>query len=132
MKKKNIKCKMPRSRTLVAVDPGELDAIILNLLTNSEYWLNKSPKDEREIEFRLDRINGGKRVCVSVHDTGPGIDDDDVEKIFWPGVTSKPDGIGMGLTVVSELVTAYGGDVATIHPGERGGASFAFDLPVRK
>ena len=132
MRKQNIKCKMPRSRTFVAVDPGELDAIILNLLMNSEYWLSNSPKDQREIEFRLDRINGGQRVCVSVHDTGPGIDDDDVEKIFWPGVTSKPDGIGMGLTVVSELVTAYGGDVLTIHPGERGGASFMFDLPVQK
>ena len=63
---------------------------------------------------------------------GPGIDDDDVEKVFWPGVTSKPDGIGMGLTVVSELVAAYGGNVLTIHPGEIGGASFMFDLPVRK
>ena len=132
MMKQNIKCKIPESETFVAVDPGELDAIILNLLTNSEYWLSKSPEDEREIEFQLDWTNGGQRVCVSVHDTGPGIDDEDVEKIFWPGVTSKPDGIGMGLTVVSELVAAYGGDVLTIHPGERGGASFVFDLPARK
>ena len=132
MRRQNIRCKMPKSRTSVAVDPGELDAIILNLLTNSEYWLSDSPENQREIEFRLNRINGGRRVRVSVHDTGPGIDDDDVEKIFWPGVTSKPDGIGMGLTVVSELVAAYGGNVLTIHPGERGGASFIFDLPVRK
>lgn len=132
MRKQNIKCKIPKSRTSVAVDPGELDAIILNLLTNSEYWLNDSPEDRREIEFQLDRVKGEQRVYVSVHDTGPGIDDDDVKKIFWPGVTSKPDGIGMGLTVVSELVAAYGGDVLTIHPGERGGASFMFDLPVRK
>ncbi len=132
MRKQNIKCKMPESRTLVAVDPGELDAIILNLLVNSEYWLSKTPADQRRIEFRLNQINGGRRICVSVHDTGPGIDDDDVEKIFWPGVTGKPDGIGMGLTVVSELVAAYGGDVLTIHPGEIGGASFIFDLPVRK
>lgn len=132
MRKQNIKCKIPESETFVAVDPGELDAIILNLLVNSEYWLSKSPEDQREIEFQLDWIKGGERVCVSVHDTGPGIDDDDVERIFWPGVTSKPDGIGMGLTVVSELVAAYGGDVLTIHPGEIGGASFMFDLPVRK
>lgn len=132
MKRQNIKCKMPKSRTSVAVDPGELDAIILNLLTNSEYWLSDSPKDRREIEFRLNRFDGGRRVRVSVHDTGPGIDDDDLEKIFWPGVTSKPDGIGMGLTVVAELVTAYGGDVLTIHPGERGGASFVFDLPTSR
>ena len=132
MRKQNIKCKIPESETFVAVDPGELDAIILNLLVNSEYWLSKSPEDQREIEFQLDWIDGGERVRVSVHDTGPGIDDDDVERIFWPGVTSKPNGIGMGLTVVSELVATYGGAVLTIHPGEIGGASFMFDLPVRK
>ena len=127
----DIKCRVPETETRIAVDPGELDAIILNLLENAEYWLGNSD-DKREIQFRLKRINGGRRVRVSVHDTGPGIDDDNVEKIFWPGVTSKPEGIGMGLTVAAELVAAYGGDISTIHPGEKGGASFAFDLPVQE
>ena len=62
----------------------------------------------------------------------PGLDDEDVEKVFWPGVTRKADGIGMGLTVASELVEAYGGKMLTSHPGELGGASFAFDMPARK
>ena len=128
MEKRNIKCSVPKSRTPVAVDPGELDAIILNLLQNSEYWLGRSDC-RKEIDFRLDRIDGGRRVRVSVHDTGPGIDEDDIERIFWPGVTGKPDGTGMGLTVAAELVAAYGGDMSTIYPGIRGGASFTFDLP---
>lgn len=131
MDKLDIKCRVPKTETRIAVDPGELDAIILNLLENAEYWLGNSD-DEREIQFQLKRISGGRRVRVSVHDTGPGIDDDNVEKIFWPGVTSKPEGIGMGLTVAAELVAAYGGDMSTIHPGEKGGASFAFDLPVQE
>ena len=131
MDKLDIKCRVPKTETRIAVDPGELDAIILNLLENAEYWLGNSD-DKREIQFRLERINRGRRVRVFVHDTGPGIDDDNVEKIFWPGVTSKPKGIGMGLTVAAELVAAYGGDMSTIHPGEKGGASFAFDLPVQK
>lgn len=130
MKRLDIECRTPRSRTPVAVDPGELDAIILNLLQNSEYWLFRSD-GPREIEFRLRYINGGKRVQVSVHDTGPGIDDDDTEKIFWPGVTAKPGGFGMGLTVASELVAAYEGNMSAVHPGDMGGASFVFDLPVK-
>ena len=52
--------------------------------------------------------------------------------MFWPGVTRKPGGIGMGLTVASELVEAYGGKMLTSHPGNLGGASFAFDVPVQK
>ena len=118
------------SVTRVAVDPGELDAILLNLIANAVYWLDQVPKD-RKIEFRLSRLHEGKRARVHVHDTGPGVHDDDVDRIFWPGVTRKPDGIGMGLTVASELVAEYGGQMCTIHPGKLGGATFAFDVPVK-
>ena len=130
--RKGIKCHVPDSETHVAVDPGELDAILLNLITNSTFWLSQTPKDKREIEFRLIPISEGERVRVWVHDSGPGIEEDDLEKVFWPGVTRKPSGIGMGLTVASELVAEYGGRMATKHPGTREGASFAFDLPLKK
>ena len=50
--------------------------------------------------------------------------------MFWPGVTRKPDGIGMGLTVASELVDGRGGKMRTVVPGELGGATFEFDLPL--
>lgn len=132
IERKHVRCRVPDSKTHVAVDPGELDAIILNLITNAVYWLGDVPKENRELEFRLTPISGGQRVRVWVHDTGPGLDADDVEKVFWPGVTRKPGGIGMGLTVASELVAAYGGRMSTKHPGTKGGASFAFDLPLKK
>ncbi|SPD74421.1 GHKL domain protein [uncultured Desulfobacterium sp.] len=132
IEKKYVRCNVPDSITAVAVDPGELDAIILNLVTNAVYWMGDVPKENRELEFRLIPINNGERVRVWIHDTGPGLNEEDVEKVFWPGVTRKPGGIGMGLTVASELVAAYGGRMSTKHPGTKGGASFAFDLPLRK
>jgi nitrogen-specific signal transduction histidine kinase len=52
------------------------------------------------------------------------------EKIFWPGITFRSDGFGMGLTVASELVSQYGGRMTLIKPGKLGGATFRFDLPV--
>lgn len=132
IQRKSITCHVPNSRTHVAVDPGELDAILLNLITNSVYWLSQVPADQREIEFRVSPIDKGKRVRVWVHDSGPGIDEEDIEKVFWPGITHKPGGIGMGLTVASELVAEYSGRMAVKHPGSKGGASFAFDLPLKK
>ena len=132
IKRKRIRCRVPDSETHVAADPGELDAIILNLITNAVYWLGDVAKENRELEFRLVPISGGDRMRVWINDTGPGLDADDVEKVFWPGVTRKPGGIGMGLTVASELVAAYGGRMSTKHPGTKGGASFAFDLPLKK
>jgi signal transduction histidine kinase len=116
----------------VAVDPGELDAILLNLISNAVYWLAETEDGKRRLEFKAYTTEDGERVKVSVDDSGPGIRDDIVEKVFWPGVTRKPDGIGMGLTVASELVSEYGGQMKVIHPGTLGGASFILDLPIKK
>ena len=126
---KGVRCVVPESRTTVEVDPGELSAIIINLTTNALYWLEQTPKDTRRLEFDTEPADAGKRVTVYVHDTGPGLEDGDEEKILWPGVTRKPNGVGMGLTLASEIVAAHGGDMAVIHPGLRDGASFKFDLP---
>jgi C4-dicarboxylate-specific signal transduction histidine kinase len=52
------------------------------------------------------------------------------EKVFWPGVTKKKDGIGMGLTVASEIVAQYGGKMFLLKPGDLEGASLGFDLPL--
>ena len=130
--RKHVQCGVPDSETPVAVDPGELDAIILNLVTNAVYWMGDVPREDRKLEFHLTPTSNRERVLVFVHDTGPGISQEDMEKVFWPGVTRKPGGIGMGLTVASELVAAYGGRMLTEYPGTKGGASFAFDLPLRK
>lgn len=129
---KGIRCFVPTTKTIVAVDPGELEAVLLNLLTNAIYWLGKTPREERKINFKNTIINGGKRVRVWVHDSGEGIDNDVVDKIFLPGVTRRPNGIGMGLTVASEIVGEYGGSVFAKKAGTLGGASIGFDLPVAK
>ena len=129
-KSKGIQTVIPDSHTAVSVDPGELDAIILNLITNATYWLGEVPRGTRELEFAIKSKDDGARVWLCVNDTGPGIDEEDVEKVFWPGITRKPGGIGMGLTVASELVAAYGGKMSMHHPGKLGGASFALDLPA--
>lgn len=108
-----------------------MDAVLLNLLSNAVYWLGQSDEATRQVEIRMSLIEGGKRVRVAVHDSGPGVPEDDSERIFWPGVTNKPGGIGMGLTVAAELVSEYGGRLALVRPGKLGGASFTFDVPVK-
>ena len=115
--------------TTVRIDPAEIDAIMLNLVGNSLYWLQRCQTD-RHLRFRLLSDPGTARVTVCVDDSGPGIEPQDKDRVFWPGVTRKPDGIGMGLTVASEIVDGHGGKMRTIVPGELGGATFEFDLPL--
>lgn len=119
----------PQSVTRVAVDPGELMPVIFNLLMNSIYWLGQM-KNRRLIKIRLSQRRKTSRVHVQIDDSGPGIRDGDEERIFWPGVTRKPEGIGMGLTVASEIVAQHGGRMHLVKPGFLGGASFGFDLPL--
>lgn len=121
-----------QGRTKAAIDPGELFAIIDNLMTNSLYWLKKVPEKERKILVDVSPRKDGMRVDVRFHDSGPGIDEGLEDKIFWPGVTKKEEGIGMGLTVASELVAQRGGRMHLIKPGDLGGASFGFDLPLAR
>ena len=129
---KHIQYRVPETKTVVAVDPGELDAIILNLIINAIYWMGQVPQKSRKLLFHFSPIRHQNRVRIHVDDTGPGIDREDAEKVFWPGVTRKPGGIGMGLTVASELVAIYDGRMSTEYNGKKDGASFAFDLPLVK
>ena len=101
----------------------------MNLLSNAIYWIQQVPEDRRKIIIRATQL-GTSRYLISVDDTGPGIPEEFVEQILWPGVTRKPNGIGMGLTVAAELVASRNGCLAVKHPGNLGGASFCFDLPV--
>ncbi len=119
----------PQSVTRVTVDPGELMPVIFNLLMNSIHWLGQM-KNRRLIKIRLSQRRKTSRVHVQIDDSGPGIRDGDEERIFWPGVTRKPEGIGMGLTVASEIVAQHGGRMHLVKPGFLGGASFGFDLPL--
>ena len=124
-----VQCSVPDSRTAVAVDPGELDTVLLNLITNALYWLSGVDDRPREIGFVVESHGPTGRVTVRVEDSGPGIAAEDEDEVFLPGVTTRPGGIGMGLTVAREVVAAYDGKMS-VEPGNRG-ARFTFDLPVR-
>ena len=121
--------KPSETRTGVQIDPAELDSVILNVMSNSIYWMSRH-KGGRRLRFRVASGPAPGRVTVSVDDTGPGIDARDRELVFRPGWTRKPGGIGMGLVVASEMVEDRGGRMRTSIPGELGGATFEFDLPL--
>ena len=60
-----------------------------------------------------------------VEDSGPGVAEDDREFIFEPYFSTKPDGVGLGLTIVGEIVKDYyDGDLELLDQGELGGARF--------
>lgn len=123
-----VRCQVPQTDTVVPVDPGELATIFLNLITNAIYWLRGVEREKRAISFSVEARETDGRIKVEVEDSGTGIEEGEGEQIFWPGFTKKPNGIGMGLTVASELVASYGGVMST--RASDSGAVFVFDLPT--
>ncbi|MEA2092982.1 MAG: ATP-binding protein, partial [Pseudomonadota bacterium] len=111
----------------VPVDPVQIQQVILNLVRNSMEAIDKHMGDERRITVgtRLDRSGG---VEVSVTDTGPGLDAEIAGKIFTTFVTTKAEGMGIGLSICKSIVEAHGSELVT-RPRLGGGAIFSFVLP---
>lgn len=106
-------------------DRIQLQQVLLNLLINACDALPDEP-GERTVLVRTSRSDMG--ACTEVLDTGSGIPDDRLERIFMPFETSKPTGMGMGLAVSRSIIRAHGGRIWAENASPRG-ARVCFDLP---
>lgn len=116
---------------IVSINESELQTVLINLFDNACYWMQESSCEAKKICVRLEKQEDDK-VIISISDNGIGIKEEDAEKIFVPGITSKPKGIGMGLVIVTEIIKSYGGTIGIRIPGDMGGATFVMELPLGK
>lgn len=119
--KLTISYKLPQSQNTVRIDDGELQMIFVNLIQNSMYWL-ETVTDERKIEVSVEGTDDELSLIFS--DSGPGIKEEHQQMIFDPYFSTRTDGIGLGLTIVGELVTEYDGDFTLVDSGPLDGATF--------
>lgn len=87
----------------------------------------KNASREKKISIQIED-NNEYAVVMSISDTGCGILESEAEKIFMPGITSKPKGIGMGLVIVTEIVKEHNGEIGVRIPGDLEGATFILEL----
>lgn len=115
---------LPETTTWVTLDPAEIQVVIINLLRNSLYWLMKVPQKDRKIAVVVERVRRDT-VDVVFSDSGPGVDDSIRDFIFDPYFTTKPNGIGIGLTISGEIVSDfYDGKLELVTGGPLPGATF--------
>jgi signal transduction histidine kinase len=108
-------------------DRVQLQQVVLNMVLNGMEAMLE-PDGEHGLVIRTGRA-GDTGVMVAVEDAGAGIDVHDVERLFQPLYTTKPDGLGMGLAIARTIIDAHGGWLrASNNPGA--GATFQFTLPV--
>ena len=75
--------------------------------------------------------NDENEVLVEVQDTGPGLDPEQLDRLFQSFYTTKADGIGMGLAISRSIAEAHGGRLSAAHNKPRG-AVFRFTMPVEQ
>lgn len=109
----------------VFADRVQIQQVLLNLIRNGIDAMETAPRREMVISNDLTE-EGWARISVS--DTGGGIADDVRERLFQPFMTTKPQGMGVGLSISRSIIEAHGGHIwADANPG--GGTIFRFTLP---
>jgi signal transduction histidine kinase len=107
-------------------DRVQLQQVILNLLRNASDAMSAIEDRPRQIVLRTDLV--GENVCLSVQDSGVGFTPEVAGKMFESFYTTKPDGMGLGLSVSRSIIEASHGRLwATANDGP--GATFAFSIP---
>lgn len=116
----------------VRVDRDQLVQALLNIVRNSLQALGERGRIILRTRVLANFVIGGQqhRVvdCIEVYDNGPGIPEDLLENVFFPLVTSKRDGSGIGLTIAQELVSANGGLIEL--ESQPGSTMFRICLPA--
>jgi len=113
------------SPCIITGDPVLLQQVLVNLTMNALDAMADTPPERRRLSISTD-VRAAD-VAVSVRDTGTGLPPEINGTLFTPFVTTKPHGLGIGLTIVQMIVEAHGGRVSA-HNNPDGGATFTVTL----
>jgi signal transduction histidine kinase len=110
-------------------DPVQLQQVILNLIINAMDAISGAQAKEREVSVTT--VLSGGRAEIRLADAGPGIAAGDLQNVFNPFFTTKPQGMGMGLAIVRTIIEAHHGQIIAENQQSRG-ALFTIRLPIAR
>jgi len=131
LKKNGVKLRLNLDPVLPVIDGDrvQLQQVILNLLINAIEAMGSIDRDDRVLQVASERQERAS-ILVAVRDSGPGLGQQSFEEISKPFFTTKPHGMGMGLSISQSIVRNHGGRLWA-EPNVDRGAKFQFTLPVR-
>lgn len=101
-----VKIILPENDVVILCDPYKLEIIFTNLINNACYAIN----DDGQITFRI--VENDDDVLIEIEDSGKGIPEDEIDKIFEPLFTTKQTGTGLGLSSCQSIVDAHEGKIS--------------------
>jgi signal transduction histidine kinase len=115
---------------LVMADPVQLQQVILNLIMNAVEAMAASDDATKTLRIETGTDQAG-RVFLTVEDSGPGFDAKVADNLFKPFVTTKPNGMGMGLSICKTIIGQHGGELSASAVKPQG-VMFRIVLPPAK
>jgi signal transduction histidine kinase len=110
-------------------DRVQLQQVMLNLIVNAIQAMSGIAEGSRELQISIEAVPSEGGVRVGVRDAGPGLNPESLSRLFEPFYTTKPEGMGMGLSICRSIIEAHGGRLWAI-PCEPQGALFQFTIPA--
>ena len=120
---------LPEGPALSRFDPVEIEQVIHNLIRNAADAVEQAGRADGRV---LVTLKGADRTYeISVSDNGTGIPQDILPRIFEPFFSSKPDGMGLGLSLCESIVERFDGSISAGND-PKGGAVFTVRLPAAR
>lgn len=117
-----------RDLPLVNADRIQIEQVLVNLIQNARDAMSQLPMAERQLS--ISAKTSGDWLVVTVTDSGPGVPATSAQDIFQSFVTSKDDGMGIGLAISRSIIEAHGGKIRAVT--DAGHGQIEFTLPIEK
>ncbi len=121
---------IPEDLPRIVVDRIMIEQVLLNLVKNGIEAMSDVPVERRQLRL-LARLVDERMMEVTVSDHGHGLAAEDVEKIFAPFYTTKPEGMGIGLAICRSIIEFHQGRL-WVSPRRDGGTEFHFTVPTEE
>ena len=127
IKSVRLETELKANPSIVTGDRVHLQQVLLNLVLNGLDAMAETPTSERRLHVTTSTRNG--EIAVAVRDKGAGIASSTVADIFEPFVTTKPEGMGMGLSIARSIIEAHRGQIHAENNPDKG-ATVRFTIPT--
>jgi two-component system nitrogen regulation sensor histidine kinase NtrY len=123
----SIRVSLPEDMPLIDMDREQFKRVLINLFENAIQAMHGGG----DIEVTAHLNVSSNRVFISVADNGPGIREEDKEKLFLPYFSTKKEGTGLGLAIANKIIREHMGHLR-VRDNEPQGTVFTIEMPIKE
>lgn len=121
-----INASLPEDGPMVELDEEQFKRVMINIIDNAIHAISNKGRIDVRLRFELP----SNIVSIDIADNGPGIRDEDKEKLFLPYFSTKKDGTGLGLAIANRIIAEHRGYIR-VRDNEPKGTVFTIEIPIR-